>query len=381
MTKQTRTGLGPVVKASSVLQDDYILKRVSATGSNYFAWRKTVKARVTMASPNVIGELLADPPVETADQRLARLSDNVQWPAERDERTDFISDEAYARVMAVPAGLPRKRQQDIEVASARQANKLANVGIRAECIIAQQTLKNLTDTEEKKRAERMIMSAALISKEFVSEECLKMIRNHGDFQKGLGDYNSPYAIMEIIKKLFGGSGTPSISRRIEQENILRSMKQEIVPLPVYVESFMDQLDRCEAEGSQLNDQSLLVGLFIWGLNVDVFSDYINQYNDDPTTKPGTLSGVMSDVATFYNSRMHTDPRLRGILEGHESKDFGAFASDEIRNRGLQVIKCQFCGKEKHTAKECFKLLDQDFVDKLYANVSGRMEELEKRKKY
>jgi len=340
-----------------------------------------VKPRISATCPNVVQELLADPPTETADETISRLSVNITWPVERDERTDFISDEAYERVMNVPTGTARKRQEAIEIAAVREENRLANVAIRKQIIIAQQTLKNLTDLEEKKKAERLILSAMLISKDFVSDECLKQIRAHGDYVKGNDAYNSPYAIMDIVKKLFSGSGAPSALRRLEQENILRSIRQGTVQLHVYIESFTDQVDRCEAEGSVFTDHAMLIGLFIWGLNIDIFAEYINEYNDNPASKPATVNLVMTDVANWYESRMGTDPRLRSVLEGQDvTGNFGAFALSDIDEPVAKAPVCQLCGKGKYTAIECFKLLDEEFMEDLRGTVTMHKKALDDKRK-
>jgi len=360
--------------------DNYILTRISSTESNYFAWRKTVTPRVSSTCPNVVQEILADPPNETIDERNNRLSACITWPVERDERTDCISDEAYARVMGTPVGTVRKRQEVLEIAAVREENRIANVAIRKQVLSAQQTLKNLIDKAEKQEAERLSLSAMLISKEFMSEECLKQVRAHGSYNKGNDATNSPFVLMTIIKSLFSGSGAPSPLRRLEQENILRSIKQGTVPLHVYVESFTDQVDRCEAEGSTFGDPRMLIGLFIWGLNIDIFADYINEYNDDPTSKPNTVNLAMTDVSNWYETRMGTDPRLRNILEGHDpTGNFGAFASTGVEDGETKIV-CQLCGKEKHTAIECFKLLDSDFMEDLRGTVKLHKKALDDKRK-
>jgi len=224
--------------------DDSILVKLSATETNYFAWRKTVKPRVTAACPNVVEELLGDPPTETADEKITRLSAGITWPVELDERTDFISDEAYERVIAETSATRRSRAEMREVAAIREVNRVANVAIRKQIIIAQQTLKNLADLEDKKRTERLTLSALLVSKEYISSECLKQLRAHGDFDKANDANNSPFRIMRIIKTLFSGGHGPSALRQMEQENVLRAIRQGNVQLHVYVESFMDQIDRC-----------------------------------------------------------------------------------------------------------------------------------------
>jgi len=235
----------------------------------------------------------------------------------------------------------------------------------------------------------LILSATLISKEFLSEECLKQVRAHGDYDTGNGSYNSPFTILEIIKKIFAGSGAPSIARRIEQENILRSFKQGTVPLHVYVESFTDQVDRCEAEGSTFADPSLLVGISIWGLNIDIFAEYIYDYNDAPASKPGTLGEVMTDASEFYESRMTTDPRLRGVLKGIDpTGNLGAYEAEATKGIVDDVPKihtpppCQLCDKGKHSAKECLKLLDEEYVSGLQEIVKSLKKSLkDKRKSY
>jgi hypothetical protein len=127
----------------------------------------------------------------------------------------------------------------------------------------------------------------------------------------------------------------------------------------------------------------LVGLFIWGLNVDVFAEYINDYNDDPTCKPGSVSEVMTNVAEFYESRMTTDPRLRAILEGtDQSGNFGAFlvepTKEEVGDKA--VVKCQLCDKGKHSAKDCFRILEEAFVEEWQSRVLALKLSMEEKRK-
>ena len=190
--------------------------------------------------------------------------------------------------------------------------------------------------------------------------------------------------MEILCRVIGGVSKNDGRRRIDQEDALRSVRQGSMPTHLYCTMFKRGLRKCVHSGSRIPESDLIL-FFVNGLNVTVFENYINGFNDDPTSIPTTVAAVMADSLDHQQRVVRTNPSLAKAPD-NSTRAFIAY-STEVGRMGDSMgeeasvaavsssvttpvaevppaIKCQICHRLNHEAPFCFKLRDPDFVHKL-----------------
>ena len=99
-----------------------------------------------------------------------------------------------------------------------------------------------------------------------------------------------------------------VKRRHDLEDALRALKQGTSALHLFNNRFKRHFCMCVSAGSAIT-QAELIAKYIYGLNLQVFEEYIRKYAADQDSVPVTVGEVMADALLYYKRVVGVDPAL------------------------------------------------------------------------
>ena len=342
---------------------------------DYFEWEEHIEDLALLHYPEINNELFIAPLPETEAEALQRrLLDIPQLPIEN-EKSKVLNDADYDMVMALPAN-QRPRATDIAIEKMQDERRNRNLGTAAINADRKLTYENRVAQDVLKRSQRPKMAAWLLSEGIMLASTVEEIKADGKYHYGL----RADEIFEITRRILGGISKLDVKMRLDLENALRALKQGTVPTHVYNTAFKRGLRKCVSAGSLISDADQ-IAIYVYGLNLEVYEDYIRQYAVDVDLVPKTIGEVMAHALAYHKRIVGVNPAMAKILDP-SSKAFVAYAAEydekddnEILNvvdaglRNLSVTRCQLCDKPGHLAFKCWKLADAAYVQDVTSKAS------------
>ena len=344
----------------------------------FWEWEERVHEAAQLQFPECFLELSNAPLVETEEENLARLTGDIPLVPLMDDRNKCLDDAAYAVVMALPAP-QRARAEALAIRDMQAAARNAN-----QAIALLNTDRALRHADRRKRdlakiAERPKMAAWLVSEHVMPATIHDELKADGRYIAGEDGVVPAHVIMEIACRVLGGVSLNNIKMRMDHEAALRSNRQDNLPTHLYNTNFKRCLRKCVSSGSTI-PQTELIAIYIYGLNLQLFEDYIRAYGADTESVPDTVGAVMANALEYLKNVIAINPALSKVLD-HSTKAFVAYATEEVLevkttnvstnsttdpepSEAGTSLGCQLCGKLYHVATGCFKLKNAAFVQSL-----------------
>ena len=286
----------------------YVLKRNSkGEVPNFWEWEESVHDRALLLHSDTHIELNQAAAIETEEEaRTRRLVGIPQLPLEN-EKSTLLDDDKYAEVMALPAN-QRTRAEAVVVDAMQTQRRLRNAGIRDINAGRKIVFEDRAAKDIGKQRDRPKMAAWLLGDKCLSPSALEEIKADGHFKSGAGETNTADEIREIIHRVIGGVSVKDVKRRHDLEDALRALKQGTSALHLFNNRFKRHFCMCVSAGSAIT-QAELIAKYIYGLNLQVFEEYIRKYAADQDSVPVTVGEVMADALLYYKRVVGVDPAL------------------------------------------------------------------------